>query len=322
MRALVVAVTLLSCPLLGSIAHADTRAEAVALFDQGHKEMKAGNFEKACKSFAQSNALVPDTGTKGSLAKCYEKSGKLASSWLLWRELADTAPSADLRKDAAAQAAKLEARIPKYVVKVAKPTPGLVVTINGKAADFSIDVPVPIDAGPVTAQATAPGFQDWKGDSTATEGNTLVVEIPALTATAADKIIQKGVCLRDCPDDRAKRRHKRHLIGGTVVGLGLGSVVVGGVFGVMARGKFSDAKSTCGGSIDQCAPGQLDRAQGQVDDARSAATLSSILFAAGGALVVTGAVIWISAPSAQGGEHRSGVAIVPSLGGFVVSGRF
>ena len=48
-----------------------------------------------------------------------------------------------------------------------------------------------------------------------------------------------------------------------------------------------------------------------------AANLSSILFAAGGAAIVTGAVIWFTAPKA---EQR--VAISPTSNGFVVSGRF
>jgi len=317
MRALVLGLTLATCSFapsfVASSAHADARAESVALFDEGIKNMKAGNFEKACSSFKRSNELVPDSGTKGSLARCYEKSGKLASSWLLWRELADTAPSADLRKAAAAQAAKLDARVPKYVVKITGPTPGLVVTINGKPIDASIDVPVPVDPGAVSAHATAPGHQDFRSAATEKEGGTLVIEVPALTATPAAVIAPPVV-----HDDSAKRRHKRHLIGGTVVGLGAGAAIVGGIFGVVASGKYSDAKSTCGGSIDRCAPDRLDLAQGQVDDARSAAKLSSILFAAGGALVVTGAVLWISAPKAE----RSGVAIAPTAGGFVVSGRF
>ncbi|HEU0031145.1 MAG TPA: hypothetical protein VFQ53_10970 [Kofleriaceae bacterium] len=297
-----------------SIAHADTRAEAVALFDQGQKEMKAGNYEKACKSFETSMSLVPDTGTKGSLARCYEKLGKLATSWLLWRELADTAPSPDLRKDAADKAAKLDPRVPKYVVKVASVVPGMQVTINGKQVDPAVDVPVPIDPGPVVAIATAPGHDDWKSETNAAEGGTLVIEVPVLVA--------KKVDAPPPVDDRAKRRRTRHLIGGIVGGVGVGAVAGGVVFGLSARGKYADAKDTCGGSIDACIPGQLDAAQAQVDDARKAANLSSILFAVGGAAVIGGAVIWFTAPSAE----KPTVALTPTVSagsaGFVLSGRF
>jgi tetratricopeptide (TPR) repeat protein len=134
---------------------ADPRTEAMLLFDQGQKEMKAGQFEKACHSFERSVAIYPDSGTKGSLARCYEKTNRLASAWLLWRQLADLAPSADLRKDAAAQAAKLAPKVAHYILKIATPAPGLTLTINGKAAALT-DVPVPIDAGGVIVRAYAP----------------------------------------------------------------------------------------------------------------------------------------------------------------------
>jgi hypothetical protein len=320
MRAFVLGLAVASGSLVSSIAHADARAEAVALFDEGIKDMKAGKLEKACASFKRSNELIPDSGTKGSLARCYQKSGKLASSWLLWRELADTAPSADLRKDAAAQAAKLDARVPKFVVKLEAPTPGVVVTINGKPTDVGLEVPVPVDPGAIIARATAPGYQDWKLETTAAEGGSLVIEVPALVAIVVPVAVP--VSSRPAiPSDSAKRRHKRHVIGGTVAGLGAGAVVVGGIFGVLANGKYSDAKTTCGGSIDRCAPDRVDLAQGQVDDARSAANLSSILFVAGGALVVTGAVLWISAPHVE----KPSLAIAPTAGGFVgfvARGRF
>jgi hypothetical protein len=301
-----------------SAVHADARAEAILLFDQGIKEMKAGNFEKACKSFEDSNARYPDSGTKGSLARCYEKLGKLASSWLLWRTLADTAPTSALRKDAANQAAKLDKRVPKYVVKIFAPTPGLSVTVDGKPAGTS-GLRVPIDAGPVAVVATAPGYQDWKTELTATEGATLTIQVPALVVAPKDDVIVKPP--PPIVDTSGKRR-KRRLIGATVTGVGVAAVVVGGIFGVSARGKFDDAKATCGGSIDSCFADRVAEAQSQVDDARSAANLSSIMFGVGGALVVTGAVIWFTAPAAE----QRGVAIAPtadaSSAGFVVSGRF
>jgi len=313
MRALVLAAVV----LVGGVAQADNRTEAIALFDQGLKEMKAGNYEKACKFFADSNTLVPDSGTKGSLARCYEKLGKLASSWVLWRELADLASSGELRKDAANQAAKLDPRVPKYVVKVGAPTPGLTVTINGKPINPTIAIPVPIDPGPVVALATAPDHQEWKADLKAAEGATLTIEIPALVAVVKDIVQPPPPPIVD----NSKRR-KRHIIGATVIGAGVAAVVVGGIFGVSARSKFDDAKQTCGGSIDSCDPDRLMEAQGQVDDSRKAANLSSIMFGAGGALVVTGVVIWITAPSLE----KRGVAIAPAVepgaAGFVVSGRF
>jgi hypothetical protein len=306
-RALAIALAI----VMGAAAsvYADARAEAILLFEQGVKEMKAGNVEKACQSFAKSNQLYADSGTKGSLARCYEKLGKLGSSWLLWRELADTAASADLRQDAAKQAARLDPKVPKYRIKAAA-TPGLAVTINGRKSGVT-GLAVPIDAGTVVVVATAPDHHEWKTELTAVDGQTLAVDIPALV-----KAPKKIEPIKPIIIDSAKRK-KRRTIAAIVGGIGVVAVGGGVVFGLSASGKFADAKDICGGEIDQCAPARVGEAQVLVDDARSAANLSSILFAAGGAAIVTGAVIWFTAPKA---EQR--IAISPTSNGFVVSGRF
>ena len=316
MRAFVLAAFVIA--LAGGVAFADAQAEAVSLFDQGIKEMKAGNFEKACKNLAQSLSLVNDSGTKGALARCYEKQGKLATSWLLWRELADTAPSADLRKDAAKQATKLDARVPKYQVAHVGMTPGLVLMVNDKTVDPLIDIPVPIDPGPVHVSATAPGHEPWKTELKAEEGKVLSIEVPELVAS-------KQVVPDKSKNDKGKKiatpGRGRRLLGWTLAGVGVAAAGGGAFFGLQARSRYADAKDICGGTIDQCDPLKVDDAQAKVDSARSAGTLSTALFAAGGAAVVIGVVVIVTAPKAKAKEQRT-VSIAPAPGGFTVFGRF
>jgi hypothetical protein len=299
-------------------AAADNRSEAILLFDQGVKEMKAGDFEKACNSFERSLAAYADSGTKGSLAKCYEKSGKLASSWLLWRELADLAPSSDLRRDAAAQAAKLEPRVAHYVIKVTKSTPGMEITINGRPAK-ALDLPVPIDAGAVIVRAFATGRKDWSNELTVKDGDTLKLEIPELEVVKIDTPHDpgKGVVMTPPPPTKGS---KRKPVGFALVGVGAVGLAVGTVFGLKAKSKFADAKDTCGGSIDQCNPADVAGAQTQVDDARSAGNLSSLAFVLGGAAIAGGVFLVVTAPKK---EHVTMTA-TPLNGGAaaVLSGRF
>ncbi len=304
--------------LLAVTVHADNRTEAILLFDQGLKEMKAGQFEKACNSFERSIAAAPDSGTKGSLAKCYEKLGRLASSWLMWRELADLAPSGDLRRDAAAQAAKLEPRVAHYLIKVAAPTPGLTLMINGKATAL-IGTPVPVDAGGVIVRAYAAGHKDWSTELSVTDGNTLNIDVPTLDE---DKIIccQKDnkivVPIRLPPPHKSKRKP----VGFAIAGVGAVVAVVGGAFGFKAKGKYSDAKDLCGGSIDDC-NGDLAAAQKLVDDARSAGNLSTVMFVVGGAAIVGGIVLVVTAPKSE-----KPMTVAPMAGsstaGLLLSGHF
>jgi hypothetical protein len=185
----VLSLTIGALAWLAPRAHADSHTEAVALFDQGMKDMKAGDYAKACKELAASLEKVQDSGTKGSLAICYGHLGKTASAWLLWRALADTSTAKDLRDDAAKRAAALEAKVPKFIVKLKATIPGLVVEINGDKVDPTLGVAVPIDPGQLLVEAIAPGYTKWSAELQATEGQTTTIEVPALVK---DKNAGKG----------------------------------------------------------------------------------------------------------------------------------
>jgi hypothetical protein len=299
----------------GGAAYADepvgTKAKAIALFDEGIKEMRAGNHEKACKAFEASNRLLPDSGTRGSLARCYTQLGKIAQAWTLWRELSDTALTADLRTDAAAQAKKLEPRLAKYTIKVASSHPGLTVTVAGQPADPTLDVPVPIDPGTYPVLATAPDRVAWKGELIAAEGKTSEILVPPLAVSATAG-----------PGPLVRRGRGRRIAGLTIAGLGIGGLAAGGVFGVIARGHNADARDLCGGDVDRCDPARTNDAQAKVDDARSAANISTIAAIAGGALVAAGVILYITAPKSE----RRAVSIVPLVdpmtAGFALTGRY
>ena len=311
-RALVLALVIASTPAVAD----DTKARAVALFEEGIKELKAGNFEQACASLKQSNELHADSGTRGSLARCYEKLGKIMSSWKLWVDLSSTAPK-NLRADAAANAAKLEPRVPKYVLKYSLGTsPRLSITIDGAAVDPTPNVAVAIDPGKYTIEANAAGYTGWKHEFTVVEGKTEEIEIPVLVRPKPEpqplpKPIEQG------PVPTSSRR----TIGFWTMGAG-GAVLLGGVvMGVIAKGRYDDAKDLCGGDIDVCDPTRLDESQAKVDSARTAGNFATVGVIVGSAAVVTGLVLFVTAPKA-----KQAVAISPVLGtdsaGVVVRGGF
>lgn len=321
----------LAIALAAAPAFADSRAEAVVLFDQGIKDMKAGNLDKACPELQSSLDLVKDSGTKGALARCHGLAGRIATAWLLWRELADTAPNARLRADAAAQAGKLEPRLPRYTVAVARALPGLSVQINGKDVATHVTIAVPIDPGTVTVSAVArDGEREttrrWTHDFTAVEGQTLAIEVPALEPLPAGAPPVAGTAAPArrpvAHDDTAARRHRRHVVGAV---LGIVAVGVAGgatYFGLDARSKYDDAKQTCGGIIDNCAASSVAASQKQVDDARTSATISTIGFGVAGATAVTAIIVWATAPSLERKHLALAPQLSPDTAGFVLSGRF
>ena len=315
-------------------AIADSHAEAVVLFDQGIKHMRAGQLDKACAELQASLDLVKDSGTKGALARCHGRAGRVASAWVLWRELADTAPSAELRADAAAQATRLEPRLPTYTVRIARSAPNVLVEINGRGVTTNVVMAVPIDPGPVSVRAHGRDgdrvvTEVWTRDYTAVEGQTLTIEVPVLApraAASAGPPASAGApgALYRAPEGEAvaQRRHTRHVIARSLGGVALGVAAGGTYFGLDARSKYADARRLCGGAIDPCVPSQVSASQARVDRARSAATRSTVLFGVAGAAAVAAAVVWMTAPSAE----VTPIAVAPIVGsdalGLVLSGGF
>lgn len=321
------------------VARADAPAEATALFEQGIKDMQAGNLDAGCRELAASLARYGDSGTKGALATCYTRQGRVTSAWTLWKDLADTAPQLDDRADATKNASQLAARLPHFVLKLAGPEPaGLVVTVNGATSDPSLAVPLPVDPGPVFATAHAPEHKDWSQTYAASEGKTITIEVPPLpelpkvippVAIAAPPGSGLGTSLSAGPlvlrEDNSGSRHSRHVIGASFAIIGLVASGAAAAFGSKASSKWSDAQTACnhGGDVTSCDPGGLAQAQSDVSDARSAALISTIGFGVGGAALLTGAIIYLSAPS-DVERSTAALRVTPSVGsssyGFVLSG--
>jgi hypothetical protein len=302
-------------------ASADPQAEAVVLFDQGIKDMKAGRLDKACPELQASLDLVKDSGTKGALARCHGLAGRLATAWLLWRELADTAPTRDLRSDAAAQAAKLEPRLPRYTIRLARAVPRVTVQINGRSVATNVPVPVPIDPGKLSVSASGQDTEVWTRDYTAVEGQTLTIEIPELAPRVV--AVKRPRPVERAPVEPAKPAGRgRRVVALVLGGVALGAAGGGTYFGLDARREYRAAERLCDGAIDQCPPDQVSASQRRVDDARVSATWSTAMVGAAGAVALTAIIVWSTAPSR---EDRS-IAVVPSAGpgsiGVAVGGAF
>ena len=307
-----------------TFASADTiPADAQALFDQGITDMQAGKLDVACKELAASLAKYSDSGTKGALASCYTKAGKIASAWVLWKELADTESDATRRANAAQHATDLGPKLPRYKVALTgTPPAGFTVTINAiPVADPTLPTALPIDPGPLAIVAKAPGFDDFTATLQATDGHTTDIEIPALHAKGAAGPVDGPRPV--IPDDPvAGKRHARHLYGAILVGVGAAGLAVGIVEGLGASSTFDEAKTICGGDINACPQPMVMASQLKVNDARNTATISTIAFGVGGAALVTGAILWFTAPAAESSRIAVVPAIAPGSAGVVLSGRW
>jgi hypothetical protein len=291
----------------------------VTLFDQGKQLVKDGKYAEACPKFELSQKLDPGVGTLGSLADCYEKAGKVASAWTTWRETAAAAAAkgqADREKFARDKAKALEPKVPHVIINApsASSTPGLEVRVAGGASGLLLDIAVAMDPGTYTLEARAPGRKSYQTTVTLTAGGpTVTVTIPPLetgggpatiptttpTTTPTDGTstppTDNGTSTTSVTSDvgTSGGGSSQKTIAYVVGGVGIAGIVVGSIFGLRAKSKNSDANSNC-------RPDDPTRCNSTgvslSDDAHSAATISTIAFAAGATALVGGIVLYFTAP--------------------------
>jgi hypothetical protein len=304
-----------------AIAHADP--SATELFKEGRALVKQGKHAEACEKFKQSQELDPELGTLFNIAQCEEKTGKLASALAAYREVVAKDTNAERKALAAEYQSKLEPRVPKIVVQIEQPPASLVVTLDGSTGAKPIDanLPVPVDLGDYTVIARADGYRELSTKVHVTsEGATTTVPVSLALVHGQDNVVvTHEVAPQPAPAPEPSTSHRKRY-GYIAMGVGGAALATGVVFGVIANGKWSDAKAVCGGTTCPTQM-QVDQAQALVADARSSGNLSTGLVVAGGVIAAAGVVLWLTAPADEHAVHVTATA-TPTSTGFALSGRF
>lgn len=317
------------------------QAQAQVLFDEGQRLFKEQKFDAACGKLESSIRLCPRfLGARGRLAECYEQTGRLASAWASWRDVAGIAQKSGNDKDraradlAAKKAQTLEARLAHISVRLApgNTTRGLVIRRDGQPVDgASLGVALPVDAGTHHVEASAPGFVSFRIDVGIVDGASVPIEVPALVpepkAPEAGERLVKDPAAQAAADAAARQRRKDRQITAIVIGgVGVVALGVGTFFGLDALSKTSDAQDppyNCGD--DGACPNEGGVAL--LEDARRSARTADILIGAGLIAAGAGVALWFTAPSApEEGAPAASARLTPSVAsgslGLVVSGAF
>jgi hypothetical protein len=219
---------------------------------------------------------------------------------------------------ARARVADLEPKLATLSIAVpaAADVPGLVVKRDGETVGRpGWGTPIPVDPGPHSIEASAPGRRSWQSQAVV-EGPAAKASIevpPLLEDKSAPVPAPPGpaaplpAATPAAPPPSSPGSTQRVL--GVVTGVvGLGGIAVGSVFGLIAKGHQSDAGPHCNGTV--CDTSGLS----DLSDARSAATVSTIGFIAGGAVLAGGVVLYLVAPRASSG---TGLVVAPGSAGSV-----
>lgn len=351
---------MLSCAaslwLLPATAAAQERdpAAAQALFDQAKELIRVKKFAEACPKLQESNRLDPGIGTQFHLADCYEQSGRVASAWALFLDVASQArASGQLDREKAAQkrAEKLAPRLPKLAITVpeSSKTAGLEIRRNGMlvgAAQWG--TPVPVDPGEVELTASAPGKQTLRQTLRLEEGKTASYSLPALAAgdgaapveptstpqpaapapTAAPVVAPASPTSSVTPQGDASPSKGRSNTGWvlTLAGVGVVGLGVGTTFAIMAKNQYDDSLAGCAADeVNRCNHSGVEQRNGAISKG-NVATIASI---AGGAALLGAGVVWLfsGGSSEKKTVHRAGLimatpSIAPQQATLQLSGDF
>lgn len=320
-----------------ALAQSTSEKAAQKAFDDGMKLLDQGKTSEACPKLEESQRLDPAMGTQFRLAECWEKLGRTASAWALFRQVVSEAQAAgrdDRATVANTRATALEPRLTRILIIVAPSArvPGLIVRRDGTTIkETQWGRGVAVDPGDHLISASAPGKKAWEAKQQARSG-TVEVTIPMLTPSGDAAASEE----KSSPTDESTTEpasFKRSLVpglvlgGAAVAGIGAGIALV-----VAANGKKADVtklQSQIQGVEPYNCLGTSAACTALADTASSAGTLSNAAFwtLLGSGLAAAGAVTYFVWPTAKPtSPSASVVRVLPSAGvdglGLIATGTF
>ena len=288
----------LVCMLAGAALAETPQQQADKLFAEGRELLTAKNDPKAaCEKFEAAIRLDPTaTGTMLNLGLCYEKLDRIATSIAWFRKAANAAAEAHLDEYEAAAKEHMEMLKPRV--------PSIRIEVSPADAEVRIDGErvSPTDYGKKEIDprveheitARAPGKKKVVEKVTIGEGETKTISL-SVTEAAVPVYADTG-----------KGRRRGGLI---LAGVGVGALILTGVYGLVQRDKFFD---------DSLTMAEQDKAK---DNLRIFGTTTFIV---GLATATTGAILYFTAPRRE--QISDGTAFAPLITndqiGLAASGRF
>lgn len=300
------AATLVAVSLVpASLRAAGDEAGARVLFLEARKLAAAGDYAAACPKFEDSYRLDPGIGTNFNLADCYEHSGRIASAWARFLDVAAATKAAgqiDRERVARARADALEPKLARMTLEVDAKAPGVSVVRDGIAVGAAAwRVAVPVDPGLHFIEASAPGRIPWTATVTVNEGPgavTVVVpdlaEAPVVEAAPSPSVsaTPSSSALQLIATPPAPRRHWSRPV--VILGaIGAAAVLAGATFGIMFEIDNGKAGAICQGTAaTNCPSDQVTSHMQLVSSARTDLQLEIGGLAVGGAALVTAGYLW------------------------------
>jgi len=306
----------------GEGASTPEEARRTALYKEGFDAASAGRWAEARDRFAAALAIRSSPKVLFSLAQAEEQLGQLVAAgrdYGLALDGAKAANESDVASAAQSARAALEPRLPTVRI-VAQGAPAATAKLDDQPV--AVGTPVPVDPGTHRLVVSAPGMRDAQATVAISERQRL--DVPVRLDAAGSEVTPAPASPSAPAGDDGSRPEAAHgtfpwrTVGLVAAGAGIVTLGVGSYFGLQAKSKNDQSNSSgCNGDTCTGSAAQIRR------DAISAGNTSTVLFVAGGVLAAGGIVLWLVAPSSEGG---SGVSVTPVAlgagGGLTLAGRW
>ncbi len=271
-------------------AHA-APTEGERLFREGRTAMQEKDYDTACPRFAESQRKEPAPGTALNLGDCEEKRSHLVAAREAFTTAASTFTTQDKKGYAAGRAEALEKRIPKLIVKVSGAPRGVVVHVGDRVVEPGVELH--LDPGEVVLTAEAPGFRAKKLPVSLKEGQVSEIELGPLDKDAVTAKTKPDAPVPTPPPGEHGERSSNgtRTLAYALAGVGLASLVVGGVTGIMTLDRASTVKDHCDGDLACDGVGARAASSG-----KTLSLVSTITVIAGVVGIGAGGVLLLTAP--------------------------
>ena len=322
-----------------------TESAAQQRYARGRELFFAKSYAEALKEFRAANELVASPNTRLYIARCERELGHNAAAFVEYQraasEAADRARTdpryTSTRDHARSESAALEPKLARLIVKVTNAPEGATVSVAGQTLPRAgWDLPTPIDPGEVEVLASAAGRAPFKKKVTASAGQTAEVTVVledgaphaapvvAITGPAVAPAATPGEgsgspqgTVVEPPGETKTSGGGVRTLGFVTVGVGVVGIAGFAIFAGMAKSRFDEVKTACGGR--RCATpvndGAIDGGERLQTIANVSLTVGIVAAAIGLVMITAGGPTTADPPKSAAGlklwggplDHRGGM---------------
>jgi hypothetical protein len=322
LNVLLVAGTVAIVPRSASAQDKKELSKARALFQRAIELEQAGNYTQALEQFRDVGQVRMTPQVRFHIASCEEKLGRLVTA-LGGYELAlvdAETVGEDFKNEVDAAVTRLRASIPKLVIQRGAGAEAAEIQLDGVALGASsVGVPVPLDPGPHSINAKAPGSLPFAQTVTIAENEQKSVDVeltpePQPATAGAMASSTQTVDLNPKPHPR--------LVPYVIGGVGVASLIGSGVLFALRQSALSDLENKCGPERKSCP----SSARGEVDNLKLYNTAAQVALGVGVVGVGTAVTLILLQKKQNAAPATAGFVLTPNaanaLLGASLTGRF